>query len=239
MIPIAQQATYGEGEAKTLSPDAEGRMRLRDPGLGIGEDGDPSFSIPASGAPMVAHTFKAEGSDASEDGTERGVPIVGGNLGGFRTEPGEHLVMHENIGGNVAAADHARALRSGASHSYQFVTHTFKAEASDASEDGTGRGVPIIMAPAFSKRPGQQIATRDDGLSYALTGGEPPRLATSMVRRLVPEECERLQGFPTGWTDVEGNSDSARYKQLGNAVAVPVAEWIGHRLFSAHLQETP
>lgn len=48
------------------------------------------------------------------------------------------------------------------------------------------------------------------------------------VRRLTPTECERLQGFPDGWTD--GQSDAQRYKQLGNAVAVPVAEWIGRRI---------
>jgi site-specific DNA-cytosine methylase len=51
------------------------------------------------------------------------------------------------------------------------------------------------------------------------------------VRRLTPVECERLQGFPDGWTD--GQSDSARYRQLGNAVTVPVAEWIGRRLIEA------
>lgn len=44
------------------------------------------------------------------------------------------------------------------------------------------------------------------------------------VRRLTPVECERLQGFPDGWT--EGQADTHRYKQMGNAVAVPVVEWI-------------
>jgi len=48
------------------------------------------------------------------------------------------------------------------------------------------------------------------------------------VRRLTPVECERLQGFPDGWTD--GQADSARYRQLGNAVAVPVVEWIARRI---------
>jgi DNA (cytosine-5)-methyltransferase 1 len=46
----------------------------------------------------------------------------------------------------------------------------------------------------------------------------------SIVRRLTPLECERLQGFPDGWT--EGQPDTHRYKQMGNAVAVPVVEWI-------------
>lgn len=46
----------------------------------------------------------------------------------------------------------------------------------------------------------------------------------SVVRRLTPLECERLQGFPDGWT--EGQTDTNRYKQMGNAVAVPVVEWL-------------
>lgn len=51
---------------------------------------------------------------------------------------------------------------------------------------------------------------------------------TSIVRRLTPIECERLQGFPDGWT--AGQADGQRYKQMGNAVAVPVVEWIMQRL---------
>ena len=49
-----------------------------------------------------------------------------------------------------------------------------------------------------------------------------------VVRRLTPTECERLQGFPDDWTS--GQADSNRYKQMGNAVAVPVVEWIISRM---------
>ena len=69
----------------------------------------------------------------------------------------------------------------------------------------------------------------------------------TMVRRLTPMECERLQGFPDGWTsnrcilELEGNrwkpkgkveeqKDGPRYRQMGNAVSVPVAEYLGHRM---------
>jgi len=52
------------------------------------------------------------------------------------------------------------------------------------------------------------------------------------VRRLTPLECERLQGFPDGWTKNE--SDSARYRMIGNAVCVNVAEWIGRRIVMYH-----
>ena len=55
---------------------------------------------------------------------------------------------------------------------------------------------------------------------------------TPRVRRLMPVECERLQGFPDDWT--AGQKDTPRYKQMGNAVAVPVVEWILNRLVSVH-----
>ena len=61
-------------------------------------------------------------------------------------------------------------------------------------------------------------------------GGNVPNIMSenSIVRRLTPTECERLQGFPDGWTD--GQADSHRFKQMGNAVAVPVVEWIINRI---------
>ena len=81
--------------------------------------------------------------------------------------------------------------------------------------------------------PGQGYAAVRSGLS---------------VRRLTPRECERLQGFPDDWTaerremtldgnrwiagEIEQQADTARYKQLGNAVTVNVAEWIGRRIRS-------
>ena len=51
-----------------------------------------------------------------------------------------------------------------------------------------------------------------------------------LIRRLTPLECERLQGFPDGWTDIPGASDSARYKALGNSVAIPCVEFIMGRI---------
>lgn len=51
------------------------------------------------------------------------------------------------------------------------------------------------------------------------------------VRRLTVTECERLQGFPDGWTDIRTNTpDSPRYKAIGNSMAVPVMAFIGKRI---------
>ncbi len=103
-VPISGDALRGEGTAKTPSADAKGNIRLRDPELGIGEEGDPAFTLSA-------------------------------------TSPGA-------VG----------------------------------------------------------------------------------VRRLTPTECERLQGFPDGWTQLGDTPDSRRYSALGDAVTVNVAYWIGHQL---------
>ena len=56
-----------------------------------------------------------------------------------------------------------------------------------------------------------------------------------LIRRLTPLECERLQGFPDSWTDIPGASDSARYKALGNSVAIPCVEFIMLRIAAALL----
>ena len=66
-------------------------------------------------------------------------------------------------------------------------------------------------------------------------GAHPPAIAQTMaVRRLTPVECERLQGFPDGYTDIKLKNkptpDGPRYKALGNSMAVPVMAWIGKRI---------
>ena len=55
---------------------------------------------------------------------------------------------------------------------------------------------------------------------------EPDRQYAQLIRRLTPLECERLQAFPDGWTNIPGASDSARYRALGNSVAIPCVEFI-------------
>ena len=54
-----------------------------------------------------------------------------------------------------------------------------------------------------------------------------------LIRRLTPLECERLQGFPDGWTEISGASDSARYKALGNSVAIPCVDFVMQCLVQA------
>jgi len=73
-----------------------------------------------------------------------------------------------------------------------------------------------------------KVITMSSGQNCGMSTGL-NQVINSGVRRLTPTECERLQGFPDGWTD--GQADSHRYKQMGNAVTVNVAEWIAKRIY--------
>jgi DNA (cytosine-5)-methyltransferase 1 len=80
---------------------------------------------------------------------------------------------------------------------------------------------------------GQTAATLKEACGGTNTSG--PKVMQSMaVRRLTPVECERLQGFPDGYTDIKPKGkdtpDGPRYKALGNSMAVPVMRWIGKRI---------
>jgi site-specific DNA-cytosine methylase len=95
----------------------------------------------------------------------------------------------------------------------------------NAFDNGDTRATTIIF---YGNRVAD-IRLQDDKINtlqarMGTGGNNMPMVATTQVRRLTPLECERLQGFPDGWT--ADQSDTHRYKQMGNAVAVPVVEWI-------------
>ena len=99
--------------------------------------------------------------------------------------------------------------------------------------DNTGDTRATVLI-SFDTQFGSNANTFEDQSPTLKASQQPPSFTGSTVRRLTPMECERLQGFPDSWTkfDAEGNeiTDGHRYKQMGNAVAVPVVEWIVKRL---------
>lgn len=105
-----------------------------------------------------------------------------------------------------------------------------------------GNGMAVAYSVREDAKANNFSATETD-TSLTLQGHQPSPQShhaqlflaeSSTVRRLTPVECERLQGFPDNWTD--NQADSNRYKQMGNAVAVPVVEWIIKRMV-AHINE--
>ena len=81
----------------------------------------------------------------------------------------------------------------------------------------------------------------EDGVNPPLIARGPNAVCVRyIVRRLTPIECERLQGFPSGWTDIgewtdskgkkRKTTDSARYKALGNSIALPFWQYLARRI---------
>lgn len=101
-----------------------------------------------------------------------------------------------------------------------------------AQTSANGWGVSEDVAHTMDCANGQAICATVTTSCYADNAAQQSKLVLSQigVRRLTPLECERLQGFPDGWTDIPGASDTARYKALGNSMAVPVMRWIGGRI---------
>jgi DNA (cytosine-5)-methyltransferase 1 len=159
---------------------------------------------------LIAHTLRAEGFDASEDGTGRGSPLVvsafsskddGGDAGELAPtlRAMGHTESHANGGGQVAVCFEPRFARN-------------------------GRGAPSEVAPPLKAENGR--TGKGDGA---------PCVASELcVRRLLPVEFERLQGFPDGHTAITYRGklakDGPRYRAIGNSMAVPVIAWIGRRI---------
>jgi site-specific DNA-cytosine methylase len=147
---------------------------------------------------------------------------------------------------NWAEAKVKNALRANASKSSHLIIDGTRVNDVRVYEDGivptvisrygTGGGnVPMVypiqgtMIGRSDTAGPQGKGYSDDQTMFTLTKTDVHAVSENKtVRRLTPIECERLQGFPDDWTS--GQADSNRYKQMGNAVAVPVVEWIIGRL---------
>ena len=101
------------------------------------------------------------------------------------------------------------------------------------SAQGSQEGFCVVsMKTCNTKSNGGNIS--DKPVTYALAAeATPPAVLSSKAlypRRLIPVECERLMGFPDGWTDVRFQGkparDTLRYRALGNSMAVPVMRWL-------------
>jgi len=98
---------------------------------------------------------------------------------------------------------------------------------------------PLSAGESETSRTPAVLTAAEDG-TYLLDG-RPCAVVMVDIRRLTPVECERLQGFPDGWTDIgpwkdskgkthKESSDSARYKALGNSIALPYWKWLCKRI---------
>ena len=239
---------FDNGDVRTTIlityPIQDGRdMNKEQNGMGVGEEGNPSYTLDSTGAQSVAvipiqgtiigrsDTAGPQGKGYGEDGdpmytldsvSGHGVATIFSHTQGLDPQPSTEVSPTLRAGGagmavafdefNNSISDTHHTLRSGTKQS----TGVLITEEEDMAtlmrmregKPGGGKG-PLI--------------SEDKSLTIA-TSNDQTLLNKGTVRRLTPVECERLQGFPDDWT--AGQSDSSRYKQMGNAVAVPVVEWV-------------
>lgn len=230
----------GQGVARPLASCADG-------GSGYRNDADNAdnliahcltarhgMRIDAETETFVTHTLRADGFDASEDGTGRGTPLVSvfdpiqitsrtnrsvPTLGLCHTLPaqGTAPIAFTCKDSGADCGDMAPTLRA--------MGH----DVSHANADGQ-------VAVAFNWQSGGDCRGLDPAeVTMAVQREQPPALLNSAgVRRLTPVECERLQGIPDNHTLVPHRgklmADGPRYKLVGNSWAVPVARWIFARV---------
>ncbi|TNE43416.1 MAG: DNA (cytosine-5-)-methyltransferase [Sphingomonadales bacterium] len=235
----APRRETGKGASEDVAPSlvssGRGVERIgetlgQDPVVAVANSGDVGYCLTASAQNSldaetetliasatgdVSHALRAEGFDASEDGTGRGTSIVAFDCKGSQvqfTEDGSHPTLrsmahnasHHNAGGHAAVA------------------------------------VPYSIMPMNS---GKDYKARETEVAQPLMAGGPVGgnqggdfvAQNWAVRRLTPVECERLQGFPDSFTDVPWRGkdhapDGRRYKALGNSMAVNVMRYIGDRI---------
>ncbi len=143
--------------------------------------------------------------------------------------------------GNIAHCLNAGGMGRQDYETETLIAHTLRGEGFDASEDGTGRGTPLVPVCFSAKDHGADASDISPTLrsgshsgSHANGGVMPAVAYASAVRRLTPVECEALQGFPKNYTAVPHRgkpaADGPRYKALGNSMAVPCMAWIGQRI---------
>lgn len=216
---------------------------------------------------LVTHTLRAEGFDASEDGTGRGTPLVpvevaptlraGGNRTGGHRPPGTDVDTADSLVPVAFAQNQRDELRTmsvaGALAKGAHAPCIAFPERMSATQSATTLNLSPALCAVNPTAVSYGIQTNTinrqphnggNGLGFAkeiaptLTKADQHAVAALMkVRRLTPEECEALQGFPRLYTAIPWRGkpadqcpDGPRYKALGNSWAVPNARWIGERI---------
>ncbi|OAM24487.1 DNA (cytosine-5-)-methyltransferase [Eikenella corrodens] len=178
----------------------------------------------------VGGTVRASGG-AVQGGSET---LLACRMRGF----GDYI--QDNTASTVKSCDHKDATDLVVVHGRQDPCTSDQAFALDCQHSGN-TNVVCINGSTINKAPtggGNGLGADDSGICYTLTTTDRHAVSDGLqVRRLMPVECERLQGFPDYHTRIPWRGkpaadcpDSLRYKAIGNSMAVPVMRWIGARI---------
>jgi len=227
-------------EPESLSWDSPPRRET-------GQGPAPTISARPTGGGGLGTDFDLDGG-LDESAVSQSLSAARGRACANATDLETYIPWKVAFGGNdtsgpieVATARNGHAVPHGRLdfESETFVAHSLRPAGYDASEDGTGRASLVPVAFDLRGRDGgaQMEGPHNTANLRASSGGSSRSYISERwaVRRLTPRECERLQGFPDGYTDVPWRNrnwtpDGPRYKALGNSMAVNVMRWLGKRI---------
>ena len=221
----APRREAGKSVAHSVSPCIGGS------GRGFGRTGETRGQDP-----VVAHSLKADGHDASEDGTGRGVPLVADEI----QETSRALIAR--MAPAVGTTQDEYPLIPVCFDETQITSKANRnnPKPGDSSHPlANGVRPPTIAFKAGQGSKARSIGAQEEcaptlGSAESGTQRAPASQQSMAVRRLTPRECERLQGFPDDYTLVPHRgkpaADGPRYKALGNSWAVPCARYIAERI---------
>jgi len=183
---------------------------------------DSRYTGPHPVSPTISARAGTGGNNLPLVGTEPEVFCIVGNV--IDREPengGNGCGYKENIAYTLTAMDR-HAVFSRQRTDVFAENEVVSTESARQHKDATD----LIMQP-YQETVGTLVRSDHKGISNQYVNDDKCIVdQVNLIRRLTPLECERLQGFPDGWTNIPSASDSARYKALGNSVAIPCVEYV-------------
>ena len=183
---------------------------------------DSRYTGPHSVVPTISARCGTGGNNVPLVGAEPEVYCIVGNV--IDREPengGNGCGYQQNISYTLTAMDR-HAVFSRQRTDVFTKNNVVSTESARQHKDATD----LIMQP-YQETVGTLVRSDHKGISNQYVNDDKCIVGgINLIRRLTPLECERLQGFPDGWTNIPSASDSARYKALGNSVAIPCVEFV-------------
>ena len=183
---------------------------------------DSRYTGPHPVSPTISARAGTGGNNLPLVGSEPSVFCISGNI--LNREPdngGNGLGVDEDVSFTLTAMDR-HAVFSRQRTDVFTENEVVSTESARQHKDATD----LIMQP-YQETVGTLVRSDLKGISNQYVSDDKCIVDhINLIRRLTPLECERLQGFPDEWTNIPSASDSARYKALGNSVAIPCVEYV-------------
>ena len=226
MVPSVLCLNDQGGSVMDCSEDVSGTLRAQEhehqPLVYENHGIDARYTGPHGVAPTMSARYGTGGNNVPLVEQDTSVYCIVGNAIDRQPQNGGNGIGYQkDIAYTLTATDH-HAVFSRQRVDVFTENEVVSTESARQHKDATD-----LVAQPYQEAVGTLVRSDHKGISSQYVSDDKCIVENhNLIRRLTPLECERLQGFPDGWTNIPGTSDSARYKALGNSVAIPCVEYV-------------